>query len=74
MSALSHAGPFVADYYLDLTDGQPLPTLRRTPKYENPHPWLFMTAAALIWAGRSVSVCVEFRTFWPFVEPLRLLG
>jgi len=57
MSALSHAGPFVADYYLDLTDGQPLPTLRRTPKYENPHPWLFMTAAALIWAGRSVSVC-----------------
>lgn len=57
MSALSHAGPFIADYYLDLADGQPLPTLRRTPKHENPDTWLFLTAAALVWAGRAVSVC-----------------
>lgn len=57
LSALSHASPFLADFYLDLAQGAEVPTLRKHPKGEDPRPWLFLSAASLVWAGQAVNVC-----------------
>lgn len=57
LSALSHASPYLVDFYLELTDDAELPTLRKLPKAEDPRPWLHLLAAALVWAGQAVNVC-----------------
>ncbi len=57
LSVLSHASPYLVDYYLDLPEGANLPTLRKLPKDEDRYTWLHLLAMALVWAGRAVDAC-----------------